>query len=81
MRASGHIRRELRFLTTGEMLSMTKKAKTKLWALRRGPEPETSAMIVWPDTDRARRVRMERLTMQRGDRFRDLGGRGAGGPS
>ena len=25
-------------------------------------------MIVWPDTDRARRVPMERLTMQRGDR-------------
>ena len=74
--------REVRFLATGEMLSMKKKTKTKPWALRGGHEPETNAMIVWPDTDRAQRARMERFTMQPGDRFRNLsaGGGGWGDP-
>ena len=72
------IRREVRFLATGEMLSMKKKTKTKPWALRGGHEPETNAMIVWPDTDRAQRARMERFTMQPGDRFRNLSGGGGG---
>ena len=70
--------REVRFLATGEMLSMKKKTKTKPWALRGGHEPETNAMIVWPDTDRAHRARMERFTMQPGDRFRNLSGGGGG---
>ena len=72
----------MRFLATGEMLSMKKKTKTKPWALRGGHEPETNAMIVWPDTDRARRARMERFTMEPGDRFRNLsaGGGGWGDP-
>ena len=74
--------REVRFLATGEMRSMKKKTKTKPWALRGGHEPETNAMIVWPDTDRAQRARMERFTMQPGERFRNLsaGGGGWGNP-
>ncbi len=70
--------REVKFLATGEMLSMKKKTKTKPWALRGGHEPETNAMIVWPDTDRAHRARMERFTMHPGDRFRNLSGGGGG---
>ena len=46
----------MRFLAAGEVLSMKKKTKTKPWALAGGHEPETNAMIVWPDTDRARRA-------------------------
>ena len=74
--------REVKWLATGEMLSMKKKTKTKPWALRGGHEPETNAMIVWPDTDRAHRARMERFTMQPGDRFRNFsaGGGGWGDP-
>ena len=74
--------REVKFLATGEMLSMKKKTKTKPWALRGGHEPETNAMIVWPDTERAHRARMERFTMQPGERFRNLsaGGGGWGNP-
>ncbi len=74
--------REVRFLATGEMLSMKKKTKTKPWALRGGHEPETNGMIVWPDTDRARSARMERFTMEPGDRFRNFsaGGGGWGDP-
>ncbi len=74
--------REVKFLATGEMLSMKKKTKTKPWALRGGHEPKTNAMIVWPDTDRAHRARMERFTMQPGEGFRNLsaGGGGWGDP-
>ena len=70
--------REVKFLATGEMLSMKKKTKTKPWALGGGHEPETNAMIVWPDTDRAHRARMERFTMQPGEGFRNLSGGGGG---
>ena len=70
--------REVKFLATGEMLSMKKKTKTKPWALRGGHEPETNAMIVWPETDRSHRARMERFTMQPGDGFRNLSGGGGG---
>ncbi len=74
--------REVRFLGAGEVLSMKKKTKTRPWGLRGGHEPETNAMIVWPDTDRAHRARMERFTMAPGDRFRNLsaGGGGWGNP-
>lgn len=74
--------REVRFLATGEMLSMKKKTKTNPWALRGGHEPKTNAMIVWPETERAHRARMERFTMQPRDRFRNLsaGGGGWGDP-
>ena len=74
--------REVKFLAIGEMLSMKKKTKTKPWALRGGHEPETNAMIVWPDTDRAHRARMERFTMKPGEGFRNLsaGGGGWGDP-
>ena len=70
--------RQIRFLATGEVLSMKKKTKTKPWGLWGGHEPETNAMIVWPDTDRAYRARMERFTMRPGDRFRNLAGGGGG---
>ncbi len=70
--------REVKFLATGEMLSMKKKTKTKPWALRGGHEPETNAMIVWPETDRSHRARMERFTMQPGEGFRNLSGGGGG---
>ena len=76
------IRREVKFLAVGELLSMKKKTKTKPWALKGGRQPKTNAMIVWPDTDQAHRARMERFTMQPGDRFRNLsaGGGGWGNP-
>ncbi len=57
---------------------MKKKTKTKPWALRGGHEPETNAMIVRPGTDQAHRARMERFTMQPGDRFRNLSAGGGG---
>ncbi|MDE0188033.1 MAG: hydantoinase B/oxoprolinase family protein, partial [bacterium] len=75
--------REVTWVAVGELLSMKKKTKTKPWALRGGLEPETTnTMIVWPDTDRAHRARMERFTMQPGEGFRNFsaGGGGWGDP-
>ena len=76
------VSRQVKFLTGGEVLSMKKKTKTRPWGLRGGHEPETNAMIVWPETDRAHRARMERFSMQPGDEFRNLsaGGGGWGDP-
>jgi N-methylhydantoinase B len=76
------IRREVELLAPCEVLSMKKKSKTRPWALRGGQEPEPSFMLLWPDTDRERRVGMHRADMQPGDRFINItaGGGGWGDP-
>ena len=76
------IRRDVKFLARGEMLSMKKKTKTNPWALRGGHEPKTNAMVVWPGTDREHRARMERFTMEPGEGFSNFsaGGGGWGDP-
>lgn len=74
--------REVRYLADGEVLSMKKKSKTRPWALDGGHEPEPSEMVLWPGTDRAKRVGMYRAAMRAGDRFvnRTAGGGGYGDP-
>ncbi|MEU8204766.1 hydantoinase B/oxoprolinase family protein [Streptosporangium sp. NPDC049046] len=74
--------RQVRYLADGEVLSMKKKSKTRPWALDGGQEPEPSEMVLWPDTDRAKRVGMYRADMKAGDRFvnRTAGGGGYGDP-
>ncbi|GAA4170140.1 hydantoinase B/oxoprolinase family protein [Gryllotalpicola koreensis] len=74
--------REVRYTEPGEVLSMKKKTKTRPWALAGGEEPEPSEMVLWPGTDRQRRVGMFRATMAPGDRFinRTAGGGGYGSP-
>ncbi|MYA40062.1 MAG: hydantoinase B/oxoprolinase family protein [Acidimicrobiia bacterium] len=76
------VSRRVKFVAPGEVLSMKKKTKTRPWALRGGHEPETNAMVVWPDTDRAHRARMERFSMKADDSFHNLsaGGGGWGDP-
>ncbi|MDE0121274.1 MAG: hydantoinase B/oxoprolinase family protein [bacterium] len=76
------VSRQVKFLAPGEVLSMKKKTKTKPWGLRGGHEPETNAMVVWPGTDRERRARMERFSMNAGESFHNLsaGGGGWGDP-
>lgn len=61
--------RQVRYLADGEVLSMKKKSKTRPWALDGGHEPEPSEMVLWPGTDRAKRVGMYRAAMKAGDRF------------
>lgn len=74
--------REVRYVEPGEVLSMKKKTKTRPWALEGGHEPEPSEMVIWPGTDRAKRVGMYRASMEPGDRFinRTAGGGGYGSP-
>jgi N-methylhydantoinase B len=74
--------REVIYTEPGEVLSMKKKTKTKPWALAGGHEPEPSEMVIWPDTDRAKRVGMYRASMAAGERFvnRTAGGGGHGDP-
>ncbi|MGI5272387.1 hydantoinase B/oxoprolinase family protein [Nonomuraea sp. CA-218870] len=74
--------RQVRYLADGEVLSMKKKSKTRPWALDGGHEPEPSEMVLWPGTDREKRVGMYRAAMRAGDRFvnRTAGGGGYGDP-
>ncbi|NHI17710.1 hydantoinase B/oxoprolinase family protein [Microbacterium excoecariae] len=74
--------REVSYTEPGEVLSMKKKTKTRPWALDGGLEPEPSEMVIWPDTDRAKRVGMYRASMAAGERFinRTAGGGGYGDP-
>lgn len=74
--------REVELLAPCEVLSMKKKSKTRPWALLGGHETEPSYMLMWPGTDRARRVGMHRAGMQPGDRFLNFtaGGGGWGDP-
>ncbi|MEO3858250.1 hydantoinase B/oxoprolinase family protein [Acrocarpospora sp. B8E8] len=74
--------RQVRYLADGEVLSMKKKSKTRPWALHGGQESEPSEMVLWPETDRAKRVGMYRAAMRAGDRFvnRTAGGGGYGDP-
>ena len=83
------VRREVRFVADGEVLSMKKKTKTRPWALHGGLEPDPSAIVLWPDTPRERRVgnssdyiSMFRTPMAAGDGFINLsaGGGGFGDP-
>jgi N-methylhydantoinase B len=77
------IRRDIRFRGDGDFLTVTKKTKTRPWALAGGLEPEPNTMIVFPDTERERRVSTKRTPVQPDDGARILtaGGGGHGEPS
>lgn len=77
------LRRDIRFISDGEFLSVMKKTKTRPWALVGGHEPEATRMLVYADTDREKRVGTYRARVQAGDRARNLtaGGGGYGDPA
>jgi N-methylhydantoinase B len=76
------LRRDIRFRSDGEFLSVIKKTKTRPWALDGGQEPDASQVIVFPGTDRERVVSTERIAVRAGDRITLLtaGGGGHGDP-
>jgi N-methylhydantoinase B len=76
------LRRDLRFVTGGEFLSVVKKTRSRPWALAGGHEPEPTQVIVFPGTDRERRVSTARTRVAPGDRVTLLtaGGGGHGDP-
>lgn len=76
------IRRDITFMTDGEFISVIKKTKTRPWALLNGEEPDPNAMVLFPETDREKRVGTYRTPVKKGDRARNLtaGGGGYGHP-
>ncbi|MGH3681635.1 MAG: hydantoinase B/oxoprolinase family protein [Natronosporangium sp.] len=77
------LRRDIRFVTPGEFLTVIKKTRSRPWALAGGREPEPNQMIVFPGTDRERRVSTTRTPVVPGDRVTVLtaGGGGHGDPA
>ncbi len=77
------LRRDIRFVTGGEFLSVIKKTKSAPWALDGGTEPEPNQVIVFPGTDREHRVSTKRTPVRAGDRVTLLtaGGGGHGDPA
>jgi N-methylhydantoinase B len=76
------LRRDIRFVTDGEFLSVIKKTKSAPWALDGGRQPEPNQVVVFPGTDRERRVSTKRTPVRAGDRITVLtaGGGGHGDP-
>ncbi len=76
------IRRDITFLTDGEFLTVAKKTKTRPWALLGGVEPEANQFVLFPGTEREKRVGTYRTPVQAGDRASNLtaGGGGYGNP-
>jgi N-methylhydantoinase B len=75
-------RRDIRFVTPGEFLTVIKKTKVRPWALAGGQEPEPNQVIVFPGTDREHRVSTTRTKVAPGDLITVLtaGGGGHGDP-
>jgi N-methylhydantoinase B len=66
-RGGAGLRRDLRFVTPGEFLSVIKKTRSRPWALAGGQEPEPNQVILHPGTDREQRVSTARITVSPGD--------------
>nr|MDT0657709.1 hydantoinase B/oxoprolinase family protein [Micromonospora sp. DSM 115978] len=77
------LRRDIRFTSAGEFLSVIKKTRSAPWALAGGRQPEPNQVIVFPGTDREARVSTKRTAVVPGDRVTLLtaGGGGHGDPA
>ncbi|MDQ6527182.1 hydantoinase B/oxoprolinase family protein [Nocardioides sp. LHD-245] len=76
------IRRDIRFFSPGEFLSVIKKTKTAPWSLDGGLEPEPNQVVVFPGTEREQVVSTKRTAVAPGDLIRIItaGGGGHGEP-
>ncbi|MEV0397510.1 hydantoinase B/oxoprolinase family protein [Polymorphospora rubra] len=81
-RGGAGLRRDIRFVTPGEFLSVIKKTRSRPWALDGGLEPDPNQVVVFPGTDREARVSTKRTRVEVGDRITLLtaGGGGHGAP-
>lgn len=70
--------RDIRFVTDGEFLSVTKRSKEKPWAMLGGERPDANCVELFPETDKAKRVGTYRTKVKAGDRIRVLSAGGAG---
>ncbi len=78
---SGSIR-EIRFISSGEFLSVIKKTKTRPWALEGGLEPAANQVTIFVGTEKEQNVSTKRINVTEGDRviIRTAGGGGHGNP-
>ena len=76
------LRRDIRFLTDGEFMTVMKKTKSRPWALAGGLEPEANTVIAFPGTEKELRMSTKRVPVNEGDRIILLtaGGGGYGPP-
>jgi len=77
------LRRDIKFVTPGEFLTVIKKTKTRPWALDGGLRPSANQIVVFPGTDREHTVSTKRTDVVPGDRItiRTAGGGGHGSPA
>ncbi|WP_433528185.1 hydantoinase B/oxoprolinase family protein [Micromonospora sp. CA-263727] len=76
------LRRDIRFVSSGEFLSVIKKTRSAPWALAGGLSPEPNQVVVFAGTGREARVSTCRTGVVAGDRVSLLtaGGGGHGDP-
>lgn len=76
------VRRDIRFVSDGDFLTVAKKTRARPWALRGGHEPDPNTFIVFPGSEREQRVSTRRTPVRGGDRVTVLtaGGGGHGDP-
>jgi N-methylhydantoinase B len=76
-------KRAFRFISDGELLSVMKKSKTRPWALAGGHEPEPNGMILFPGSEREKKVGTYRVDVRAGERACNIaaGGGGYGDPA
>ena len=72
--------RKIAFRSSGEFLTVTKKTKTRPWALAGGSDTDPISMVLFPGTAREKRVGTYRATVAAGDRaiYETAGGAGYG---
>jgi N-methylhydantoinase B len=82
-RGGAGLRRDIRFVTPGEFLSVIKKTKSRPWAIGGGEAPEANRVLLFPGTAQERAVSTERTAVVAGDRVTVLtaGGGGHGDPA
>jgi N-methylhydantoinase B len=72
------LRRDIRFRSAGEFLSVIKKTRTRPWALSGGLEPDATRVIAFPGTDGERALSTARVPVRAGDRISLLTAGGGG---
>ncbi|MDR5698336.1 hydantoinase B/oxoprolinase family protein [Agromyces aerolatus] len=82
-RGGAGIRRDIRFVSDGEFLSVVKKTRSAPWALAGGHESRPTTVTAFPGTDRERRLSTRRVAVAAGDLvvIETGGGAGHGDPA
>ena len=76
------IRRDIKFVWPGHFLSITKKSKTRPWALQGGESPEPNSLLLFPNTEKEKTVGTYRTEVAEDEHIVSISAGGGGyGPS